>query len=109
MSRVGKRPIAIPSGVTVNLSDSEVQVKGPRGELACPIPTGITAKVEEDNLVFDRADDSKPAKTNHGLARALANNVIVGVTDGFVKKLEIEGVGYRADVKGKSLNLLLQL
>jgi len=107
MSRVGKRPIAIPSGVTVNLSDSEVQVKGPRGELACPIPTGITAKVEEDNLVFDRADDSKPAKTNHGLARALANNLIVGVTDGFVKKLEIEGVGYRADVKGKSLNLLL--
>jgi len=107
MSRVGKQPIAIPSGVTVNLSDSEVQVKGPKGQLTCSIPTGITAKVEESKLVFDRADDSKPARTSHGLARALANNLIVGVSDGFVKKLEIEGVGYRADVKGKSLNLLL--
>ena len=107
MSRVGKRAIPIPSGVTVNLSETDVQVKGPKGELSCAIPAGITAKVEDERLVFERPDDSKPARANHGLARALANNMIVGVSEGFVKRLEIEGVGYRADVKGKSLNLLL--
>lgn len=107
MSRVGNRPIPIPSGVTVNLSDDQIQVKGPKGELSCPIPTGITVKSEGDQLSFERPDDSKPARSNHGLARALANNMVVGVSEGFVKRLEIEGVGYRADVKGKSLNLLL--
>ena len=107
MSRVGKQPIPIPSGVTVNLGEGQVQVKGPKGELTGPIPAGITAKVEDDSLVFERPDDSKPARANHGLARALANNMIVGVSDGFTKRLEIEGVGYRADVKGKVLNLLL--
>lgn len=107
MSRVGNRPIPIPSGVTVNLSDDQIQVKGPKGELSCPIPAGITVKSEGDQLSFERPDDSKPARSNHGLARALTNNMVVGVSEGFVKRLEIEGVGYRADVKGKSLNLLL--
>ena len=107
MSRIGKRPIAIPSGVTVNIGDGELQVKGPKGELTGPIPAGITAKVENDELSFERPDDSKPARANHGLARALANNMVVGVSEGFTKRLEIEGVGYRADVKGKVLNLLL--
>ena len=107
MSRVGNRPIPIPSGVTVNLSDGQIQVKGPKGELSCPIPAGIKVKSEDDQLSFERPDDSKPARSNHGLARALANNMVVGVSEGFVKRLEIEGVGYRADVKGKSLNLLL--
>ena len=107
MSRVGNRPIPIPSGVTVNLSDDEIQVKGPKGELSCKIPTGIKVKSEDDQLSFERPDDSKPARANHGLVRALANNLVVGVSEGFVKRLEIEGVGYRADVKGKVLNLLL--
>lgn len=107
MSRVGNRPIPIPSGVTVNLSDDQIQVKGPKGELSCPIPAGIRVKTEDDQLSFERPDDSKPARSNHGLARALANNMVVGVSEGFVKRLEIEGVGYRADVQGKSLNLLL--
>lgn len=107
MSRVGKKPIAIPSGVTVNVGDGAVQVKGPKGELSCPIPEGIAARVENDELVFERPDDSKPSRSNHGLARALASNMVVGVSEGFVRRLEIEGVGYRADVSGKSLNLLL--
>jgi large subunit ribosomal protein L6 len=107
MSRVGKKPIAIPSGVTVNLGDGQIQVKGPKGELSCELPGGIQARLENDELAFDRPDDSKVARANHGLARALANNMVVGVSGGFVKRLEIEGVGYRADVKGKVLNLLL--
>jgi large subunit ribosomal protein L6 len=107
MSRVGKKPIPIPSGVTVNLGDGQIQVKGPKGELACALPSGIEVKLENEALAFDRPDDSKTARANHGLARALANNMIIGVSGGFVKRLEIEGVGYRADVKGKTLNLLL--
>ena len=107
MSRIGKQPVAIPSGVTVNVGDDEIQVKGPKGELSGPIPHGITAKVEGDELIFERADDTKPVRSNHGLARALGNNMVVGVSEGFKKRLEIEGVGYRADVKGKVLNLLL--
>ena len=107
MSRIGNRPIAIPSGVTVNIGDGEIQVKGPKGELTGPIPSGITPKLEGDELSFERADDTKPVRANHGLARALSNNMVVGVSEGFTKRLEIEGVGYRADVKGKVLNLLL--
>ena len=107
MSRVGNRPISIPSGVTINLSDDEIQVKGPKGELSCKIPAGIKVSNEDGTLSFERPDDSKPARANHGLVRALVNNLVVGVSEGFVKRLEIEGVGYRADVQGKSLNLLL--
>ena len=107
MSRVGNRPIQIPSGVTINVGDDGIQVKGPKGELSCAVPEGISAKVEGEQLVLERPDDSKPSRAKHGLARALANNMVVGVSDGFVKKLDIEGVGYRADVKGKVLNLLL--
>lgn len=107
MSRIGKQPIGIPSGVTVNVANGEVQVKGPKGQLTGAIPAGITGKVEDDQLVFERSNDTKPTRANHGLARALANNMVVGCTDGFTKRLEIEGVGYRADVKGKVLNLLL--
>ena len=107
MSRIGKQPIGIPSGVTVKVADGEVQVKGPKGQLSGPIPEGITGKVDGDQLVFERSNDSKPIRANHGLARALANNMVVGCSDGFTKRLEIEGVGYRADVKGKVLNLLL--
>jgi len=107
MSRIGKQPIGIPSGVTVNVADGEIQVKGPKGALAGPIPAGIRAKVEGDELILERPDDTKTSRSMHGLARALANNMVVGVSDGFTKRLEIEGVGYRAEVKGKALNLLL--
>lgn len=107
MSRVGKQPIAIPDGVTVNVEGAEVLAKGPKGSLRSPVPTGIGAKVEDGRLVFERPDDTKESRARHGLARALANNMVVGVSTGFAKRLEIEGVGYRADVKGKVLNLLL--
>ncbi len=107
MSRIGKQPIGIPDGVTVEVANGEVRVKGPKGSLRCLVPEGIVAKVEGGRLVFERPDDSKTARSRHGLARALANNLVIGVSIGFSKRLEIEGVGYRADVKGKVLNLLL--
>ena len=107
MSRVGKQPIGIPDGVTVNVESGEVLAKGPKGNLRCAVPEGIDAKVEDGKLIFDRPDDSNRSRARHGLARALANNMVVGVSSGFSKQLEIEGVGYRADVKGKVLNLLL--
>jgi len=107
MSRIGKQPIGIPDGVTVEVANGEVQAKGPKGTLRCAVPEGIVAKVEDGKLVFERPDDSKTARALHGLARALGNNMVVGVSTGFSKRLEIEGVGYRADVKGKVLSLLL--
>jgi large subunit ribosomal protein L6 len=107
MSRIGKQPIGIPSGVTVNVANGEIQVKGPKGTLSSAVPGGIAAKVEGDELILVRPDDKKESRAMHGLARALANNMVVGVSTGFSKRLEIEGVGYRADVKGKVLNLLL--
>jgi large subunit ribosomal protein L6 len=107
MSRIGKQAIGIPGGVTVKVANGEIQVKGPKGNLSGAIPDGITAKVEDASLSFERPDDSKPSRARHGLARSLANNMVIGVSEGFVKRLEIEGVGYRADVKGKVLNLLL--
>ena len=107
MSRIGKQPIGIPDGVTVNVANGELQAKGPKGSLTCVVPEGIGAKIEDGRLVFERPDDQKVSRARHGLARALANNLVVGVSTGFAKRLEIEGVGYRADVQGKKLNLLL--
>jgi large subunit ribosomal protein L6 len=107
MSRIGKQPIGIPDGVTVEVAKGEVQAKGPKGTLRCVVPAGIDAKLEDGRVIFERPDDSKESRARHGLARALVNNMVVGVSTGFSKRLEIEGVGYRADVKGKVLNLLL--
>ena len=107
MSRIGKQPIGIPDGVTIEVANGEVQAKGPKGTLRCVVPAGIGAKVEDGKLIFDRPDDKKESRARHGLARALANNMVSGVSSGFSKRLEIEGVGYRADVKGKVLNLLI--
>lgn len=107
MSRIGKKPIGIPDGVTIEVANGEVQAKGPKGTLRCVVPAGIGAKVEDGKLIFERPDDRKESRARHGLARALANNMVVGVSSGFSKRLEIEGVGYRADVKGKVLNLLI--
>ena len=107
MSRVGKQPIAIPDGVSVNVANGEIQVKGPKGNLSCVVPEGIGAKVEDGRLVFARPKDTKDLRALQGLARSLANNMVIGVSTGFTKLLEIEGVGYRAEVKEKVLNLLL--
>ena len=101
MSRVGKKPITIPSGVTVNINDSQLEVKGPKGTLTTPIPQGITFKQEEGSLVAERTSDDDAAF--HGLARALANNAVVGVTEGFKKEMDLVGVGYKADVQGKKI------
>ncbi len=101
MSRVGKKPITIPSGVTVNISDATLEVKGPKGTLTTPIPSGVKFKQEDGGLVAERAGDEHAAF--HGLARALANNAVVGVTEGFKKEMDVVGVGYKADVQGKKI------
>lgn len=101
MSRVGKKPISIPSGVTVTINDSEMEVKGPKGTLRTPIPAGVSFKQEDGTLTAERASDNDAAF--HGLARALANNAVVGVTEGFTKDMDIVGVGYKADVQGKKI------
>ena len=101
MSRVGKKPIAIPAGVTVTIGDSQIEVKGPKGTLSTPIPEGITFKQEDGSLIAERQNDDQAAF--HGLARALANNAVVGVTEGFKKELDVVGVGYKADVQGRKI------
>ncbi len=105
MSRVGKQPISVPSGVDVKLDDGRVTVKGPKGQLAQRIPTQIEMQVDDGSLQFKRPDDKKESRALHGLARALVANMVHGVTQGFVKELTIVGVGYRAQVSGKNLQL----
>ena len=107
MSRIGKRPIPLPDGVTAQCDGRELSVKGPKGSLAMSIPTTISAEIADGELRLIRPDDRKPSRALHGLARALAANLVTGVTQGFSKSLEIQGVGYRAEVKGKALSLLL--
>ena len=101
MSRIGKQPIAMPAGVTVTVNQNDIEVKGPKGTLKSPIPAGVTFKVEEGQLVAERSGDDLAAK--HGLARALANNAVMGVTQGFTKEMDVVGVGYKAEVKGNKL------
>ncbi len=101
MSRVGKKPIKVPSGVTVTINKADIEIKGPKGTLRTPIPTGVTFKQEEGALIAERSSDEYSAF--HGLARALANNAIVGVTEGFSKKMDVVGVGYKADVQGRKI------
>ena len=101
MSRVGKKPITIPSGVTVTIADSQIEVKGPKGTLTTPIPQGIKFRQEDGSLIAERESDDQAAF--HGLARALANNAVVGVTEGFQKQMDVVGVGYKADVQGKKI------
>jgi large subunit ribosomal protein L6 len=97
----------VPSGVEVKPVDAGVQVKGPKGTLSVRLPQQIAMEVGADEIVFTRPDDSKQSRSLHGLARALCANLVAGVTEGFSKKLEIQGVGYRASVSGKTLSLLL--
>src|SRR5579864_72127 len=101
MSRIGKKLITLPKGVTATEKDGMVTVKGPKGTLQTPLPAGISAKIENDVITFARADEQKKTRAIHGLTRALTNNMVIGVSAGFSKKLEMVGVGYKAEKKGK--------
>jgi len=107
MSRVGKLPIAVPSGVTITVDDDFVTVTGPKGTLKQFTVPGISYKLEDGEFVLSRASDEQLHRANHGLMRALVNNMVVGVTTGFTKKLEINGVGYRAAMEGSKVKFQL--
>lgn len=107
MSRIGKAIITIPAGVTVTEKDGVVTVKGPKGELVQELTEGITLEQEDGVLTFSRPSESKQHKALHGLYRALINNMIIGTAEGFTKKLELVGVGYRASHSGQKLELAL--
>jgi large subunit ribosomal protein L6 len=99
MSRIGKLPIAIPAGVTIDIKDNIITVKGPKGELKQSLNPNIKVEVEDGNINVSRPDDNRESRAQHGLYRALINNMVVGVSNGFKKELEIVGVGYRATMK----------
>lgn len=107
MSRIGKKPIDIPAGVTVKLAGQSIEVKGPKGALAMGIKAPIAAKVEGSVINIERPDDQRQNRSLHGLTRALVSNMVEGVSKGFEKKLLITGVGYRATLEGKKLSLAL--
>ncbi|MFZ1459005.1 MAG: 50S ribosomal protein L6 [Candidatus Saccharimonadales bacterium] len=107
MSRIGKLPIQIPSGVTITVDSGNVTVVGPKGTLTQFITPDVTVKVEDGTLTVTRRDDSKPARSQHGLMRALINNMVTGVTKGFEKKLEVNGVGFRVNMAGADLEMSL--
>jgi len=107
MSRIGKIPVAIPPKVKVEVKDRKVFVEGPKGKLDWTLPRRTTAKVENNEIVVARQADDAESKALHGLSRALINNMVKGVTEGYVKKLEIQGVGFKAAVSGKNITLNL--
>jgi large subunit ribosomal protein L6 len=109
MSRVGRKPLAVPQGVNVSLQKDFVAVQGPKGSLKRPIPAGVSAELKGGRLVFSRQVDTREERARHGLIRALAANMIKGVTEGFTRRLEINGVGYRAEVAGNKINLIVGL
>jgi large subunit ribosomal protein L6 len=101
MSRIGKAPITVPSGVDISVAGSDVAVKGPKGQLSLTLPAGINAGIEDGVITVGRTDEERNTRALHGLSRALVNNMVVGVSEGFFKELTIVGVGYRATAKGK--------
>jgi len=107
MSRIGKQPIVIPPKVKVEVKGQKVSVEGPKGKLNFDLPQRTSLKVENGNVVVSRQGDDAQAKALHGLSRALINNMVKGVSEGFVKKLEIQGVGFKAAVQGKTVNMTL--
>lgn len=107
MSRIGKQPIPIPSGVQVTVADGRVNVKGPKGELSQTLHPAVTPRIAHDTILVARNEETKFARSIHGLSRSLIANMVTGVTDGFSKTLEIQGVGYRAEVKGDNLTLVV--
>jgi large subunit ribosomal protein L6 len=107
MSRIGKKPIAIPSGVTASIDDGKLNVKGPKGTLSLTLREEISYTLEDGGISVQPANDTKQARAFWGMQRTMVQNLVTGVSDGFTKKLLITGVGYRADAKGKVLNLKL--
>jgi len=107
MSRIGKQPIAIPPKVKVEVQGQKILVEGPKGKLDWELPRRTSLKVQDGKIIVSRAGEDAQAKALHGLSRALVNNMVRGVTEGFVRKLEIQGVGFKAAVQGKNVNLVL--
>jgi len=107
MSRIGELPIPIPAGVKVIPADSQVNVEGPKGKMSQALPKGIRCRVDGENLLVLRRDDSKDQRALHGLMRSLIANAVTGTHKGFSKELRIEGIGYRAQMQGRELNLTL--
>ncbi len=107
MSRIGRQPISVPAGVEVNLSGATVNVKGPKGALSRQVAEPIVVRQEDGVLVVERPNDERRSRALHGLTRTLVQNMVIGVTNGFSKELEIVGVGYRAALQGQSLQLAL--
>lgn len=105
MSRIGKSPVSIPSGVEVKMDGTIITVKGPKGTLTQEIDSAITAKIEDGEIIFDRASDAPNHRAKHGLYRSLIENMVEGVSEGYKKVLEVIGVGYRADAQGQLLTL----
>jgi len=107
MSRIGRQPIDLPQSVKVNINENTVMVEGPKGKLSLEIPDSIKVELQENKLIVTRASDEKQDMMNHGLIRALTNNMVIGVSEGFSKELEIIGVGFKAEISGKKLILNL--
>src|SRR6201747_2721882 len=107
MSRIGRMPIDVPTGVTVTIDGQDVAVKGPKGELALTVATPIEVSLEEGQVLVTRPDDERESRSLHGLTRTLIANQIIGVTDGYAKSLEIVGTGYRVAVDGQGLTFAL--
>ena len=107
MSRVGKKPIPIPSGVKVSVAAGQVHVEGPKGKLNVPVPASIRVETKDGTVLAHRDNDEKNVRALHGLTRSLVANAVNGVTNGFRKELDVVGIGYRAEMRGKFLNLTL--
>jgi large subunit ribosomal protein L6 len=107
MSRIGRKVIPVPKGVTLAQKDGSVSVKGPKGELTKAVPTGVSIKAEADKITVLRVDDERQNRSRHGLMRAHLANMVKGVTEGWTRELEINGVGYRAEVAGDTINMAL--
>ncbi|MBW4636788.1 MAG: 50S ribosomal protein L6 [Gloeocapsa sp. UFS-A4-WI-NPMV-4B04] len=105
MSRIGKRPITIPAKVQVTIDGSHIAVKGPKGELSRSLPAAVNVQQEGETLLVNRQDESRTSRQLHGLSRTLVANMVEGVSQGFQRRLEIQGVGYRAQVQGRNLTL----
>ena len=107
MSRIGKQPIRIPQGVKVAVEGNTVRAEGPKGKLSQPVPAGLTPRMQDGTVVIERGSEEREVRALHGLARALVANMVTGVKDGFERKLEIIGIGYRAQMQGKAIQLAL--
>jgi large subunit ribosomal protein L6 len=107
MSRIGRKPLVLPKGVTMSQKPGTVGLKGPKGELTRAVPTGVSLKVDGSKVVVEREDDSRQNRSKHGLMRAHLGNMLKGVTEGWTRELEINGVGYRAEVSGDAINMAL--